>query len=115
MQELRSKEFSSPGVQELRSLAGQRFRRPGVQQEARSSGAQLFRNTGVSEDGGSVGQEFMGSASQEARSFWGQSFRGPGVPEAGCSGVWQEIRGRLGVGERSKVFEFVIKVSEGQD
>ena len=63
MQELRSKEFSSPGVQELRSLAGARSAAGG--QEFLSPTVQEDRSF---EDSGSGGQQFMGSAVEEARS-----------------------------------------------
>ena len=81
VQELRGQEFSSPRVQELRSLMGQRFRRPGVQQEAR-----------VPEPSCSGRQEFLKTAVREAKSSWGQLFRKPGVPEANRSGGQEFLR-----------------------
>ena len=81
MQELRGQGLSLPGVQEFRSLASQRFRRPGVQQEARSSGAQLFRK-----------QEFLRTAVREAKSSWGHLVRKPGVSGANCSGGQEFLR-----------------------
>ena len=77
MQELRSKEFSSPGVQEFRSLTGARS----------AAGGQEFLSPAVYGR-----QEFLRTAVREAKSSWGQLFRKPGVPEANRSGGQEFLR-----------------------
>ena len=104
-----------PGVQEARSLAGQRsggqelrgqlFRRPGVP-EASCSGLQEFLR----------GQEFLRSTVQEAEvgCFGGQEFLRSAVQEVAA-------RGRLGVDGRMLSFNRArsssssLRASKGQD
>ena len=66
MQELRSKEFSSPG--------------------------ECSKRPGVSEPSCSGRQEFLKTVVREAKSSWGQLFRKPGVPEVNRSGGQEFLR-----------------------